>query len=198
MIKSIIFDFDGVIHDTFDLAYGVNKLVSNLTVEEYKDMFNGNLYAHPTVTLENENKYFAISSKLFNDLVIEEQTKAELLKLKDRFDLFIVSSNNEESLNAYLGNNGIMHVFKRVLGKETHRSKVEKFKILMDEHGVTKDNSIFVTDTLGDILEANKLGLTTIAVDYGFHERERLEKGNPHRIISDFNEVLVVVEALGS
>ena len=42
---------------------------------------------------------------------------------------------------------------------------------------------------LGDLLEAHKAGIKSIAVDFGFHERERLEKGNPAKIISDFSEL---------
>ena len=99
-------------------------------------------------------------------------------------------------INEYFENNGIIHIFDRVLGVETHKSKVEKFKILMIEHGVTDENAIFVTDTLGDIFEAKKVGIRTIAVDFGFHERERLEKGKPLKIISDFRHLLPELEQL--
>lgn len=39
--KAIIFDFDGVIHDTFELAYKVNVeiLGESLTKEKYRDFF---------------------------------------------------------------------------------------------------------------------------------------------------------------
>ena len=47
MINAVIFDFDGVIHDTPKLAYSINnKIDPGLTFEEYKDYFNGNLYNH--------------------------------------------------------------------------------------------------------------------------------------------------------
>ena len=38
------------------------------------------------------------------------------------------------------------------------------------------------------------VGVKTIAVDFGFHERERLEKGNPFKIVSSFDEMLKVIE----
>ncbi|MFA6105218.1 MAG: HAD hydrolase-like protein [Patescibacteria group bacterium] len=190
MLKSIIFDFDGVIHDTFDLVYPISQQIHGFTVEEYKDMFNGNLYLHEKINEQNSKEFIDLSVKAFKDLQIEKHIREELLKIKNKFELFIVSSNSELILNEYFENNNIIHIFKKVLGVETHRSKIEKFNALKNEYGIAKHNSIFVTDTLGDILEANKAGLNTIAVDFGFHDRTRLEKGNPLKIISDFRELL--------
>ena len=53
-----------------------------------------------------------------------------------------------------------------------------------------------MTDTLGDILEGKKAGVTVVAVDFGFHKRDRLEKGEPFRIVSNFDEILEVVEEI--
>jgi len=198
MIKSIIFDFDGVIHDTLELAFNISKtLYHNLSLDDYKDFFNGNVYAGDTVSDENKNKkFFSMQNKQFKELIIEREIKAELLKMKDQFDLFVISSNMETTLNNYFENNNIIHIFKKVLGVETHKSKVEKFKMLQKEFSLTKENSIFITDTLGDIREANKIGFNTIAVDFGFHERERLKIGKPLKIISNFKELLPLIQSL--
>ena len=51
-----------------------------------------------------------------------------------------------------------------------------------------------MTDTLGDILTANKIGINTIAVDFGFHKKERLKKGNPLKIISKFEDLLGLIK----
>jgi len=31
-------------------------------------------------------------------------------------------------------------------------------------------------------------------VDFGFHDRERLERGNPFKIVSGFGEMLTVID----
>jgi phosphoglycolate phosphatase len=76
-----------------------------------------------------------------------------------------------------------------VLGVETHKSKEVKFGIIFEETGLLKDECVFVTDTLGDILEANKVGVRTIAVTFGYHDEKRLAKGNPSVLVSDFKEI---------
>jgi len=197
MIKTIIFDFDGVIHDTMEICFNINKIIfPELTWEEYKDFLNGNFYKNDKVTPETIKKYFELQKDKFKELKIEREIKNELIKMKNKFILFIISSNSGETLKNYFENNGILHIFKEVLGIESHKSKEEKFKILMKKYDLNKDNCVFITDTLGDILEANKVGLKTIAVDYGFHERERLEQGNPLMIISDFKELLPAIQTL--
>lgn len=141
-------------------------------------------------------KFFKLQNRQFKKLVIKRETKEELLKLGESYDLFIISSNMEQALNSYLKNNKISHIFKEVLGVESHKSKIHKFKLLKKKHGLNKNNSLFITDTLGDILEANKAGVKTIAVDFGFHERARLERGKPHKIVSDFKEIHSAVKIL--
>ena len=52
-----------------------------------------------------------------------------------------------------------------------------------------KERLFFITDTLGDIVEAKKVGIKTIAVDYGYHDRGVLSKGNPDGIISNLSGI---------
>jgi phosphoglycolate phosphatase-like HAD superfamily hydrolase len=95
----------------------------------------------------------------------------------------------EVALREYFVRNGLAEIFTEIMGLESHRSKIDKFKMLLSKHGLQDTECVFVTDTLGDILEANKVGLRTIAVDFGFHDRERLAQGRPWKIISDFREL---------
>lgn len=190
-IKAVIFDFDGVIHDTFEIVYKINKQLNpGLTREEYRCFFDGNLYKHPKITPEQSKIYFELQKKEFAFLKIEEEVKKELLKLRKNFYLYIITSNIERDLKVFFENSGIHGMFREILGFESHKSKEEKFRNLMKKHKLNVNNCIFITDTLGDILEANKIGIRTIAVDFGYHEREKLKKGKPYKIISNFHDIL--------
>ena len=61
--------------------------------------------------------------------------------------------------------------------------------MIRDIFDVDLDKSTFVTDTLGDIKEANKLNIKTIAETFGFHNRQRLEKGKPYAIVDSWDEL---------
>jgi HAD superfamily hydrolase (TIGR01509 family) len=195
-MKAIIFDFDGVIHDTFETVYktAVKVFGKDLTRENYRNFFDGNIYEREEIKKEVDKKFFKLQRKAFECLKIEENIKNNLEKLFKKYPLFIVSSNQEETLDVYFRNNKFDHIFKKILGVETHKSKVEKFKYLFEKYNLKAKDCVFVTDTLGDILEGHKVGLRTIAVDFGFHRRERLEKGKPLKIVSSFDEILEAIE----
>lgn len=194
--KAIIFDFDGVIHDTFDLAYKINVEIygEKLSKEDYRDFFNGNIYKNKQINKDASERYFSLQNEKYKYLEVDENIKKNIKRLAEDYEIFIISSNQEEALNNYFQNNKFAHVFREVLGLETHKSKVEKFKYLFKKYNLKAEDCVFVTDTLGDILEGNKIGVRTIAVDFGFHKRDRLEKGNPFKIVSSFDEIIKTIK----
>ena len=197
MIKTIIFDFDGVIHNTFDFHMSRIERFSGekLSKEEYKNAHDGNFHDSKTNTVLNKD-WLLYAESVFHEmsnLKIDNKIFLELLKLKDVYSLFIISSGAEKNISGFLENNNALHLFKAVLGLEFHKSKQEKFKQILKKYNLKKNECVFVTDTLGDILEANKIGIKTIAVDFGFHDRQRLLKGKPLKIISNFNEILPTI-----
>jgi HAD superfamily hydrolase (TIGR01509 family) len=196
-LKVIVFDFDGVIHDTFELVYGLNKkLYPEMSKELYLSYFEGNIFNKMNANLDFKKKYREMEFEAFKELRLEKTIRKEIEKLSKKFDLFIISSNSERNLNLYFENNNFVGVFKEIMAAETHKSKEEKFKMLFKKYNLSPENCIFVTDTLGDVLEANRVCVKSICVDFGFHKRERLEKGRPYKIVSDFKDIRKVVENL--
>jgi phosphoglycolate phosphatase len=198
-IKAIIFDFDGVIHDTFELAYTISeKIRPGISREEYRSFFEGNLFKALSKRDfdKRDTRFREMEFKAFKELKLEKKIRKILLKLSKKYELYIISSNSIKNLNLYFENNNFTDVFKDILAYEAHTSKVKKFEMLFSKYNLNSDSCIFVTDTLGDILEAKKAGVKSIACTFGFHERDRLEKGKPYRIISNFNEIIPIIKEL--
>ncbi len=202
-MKAIIFDFDGVIHDTFELYYKIHKhFNSNSSRENYRSYFEGKAISPKGKDKSNDEnkkefiKFRELELEAFKDLNLEKEIKRELEKLDKDFDLYIISSNSINNLKIYFENSKFTHIFKDILGYETHKSKIEKFKILFEKYNLDKDSCVFVTDTLGDILEANKVGVKTIACTFGFHDEARLKKGNPFKIVRKFEDIGKVVKKI--
>ncbi|MBT3836176.1 HAD family hydrolase [Candidatus Woesearchaeota archaeon] len=197
MVKAVIFDFDGVIGDTLDLIFSINKkLFPEITLEDYKNLFNGNIYKKGNFTSESIKEFYKYQNEEFKTLIIKDSVKTELNKINKEFPIYIISSNQEYALNLVFENNHMTNVFTQVLGMETEKSKVKKFEILLNSQNIKSEDCIFITDTLGDIKKASKLNIKTIAVDFGFHERARLEQGNPFKIVSNFNEIYPLIQTL--
>ena len=205
MIKTIVFDFDGVIHDTFDLHLrNLNKFIDGekLKSEEFKSAHEGN-FNDKKILIEKLNKIDFVSYRaaIYEEYIIQKIDKKirnTLEKLAKSHSLFIITSGGEKNINGYLKKNNIQHLFKQTLGAETHKSKEIKLNIVSKDSGSSKGEILFVTDTLGDIREANNFGVQSVAVDFGYHTKETLEKGNPLQIISSFEEILFVVNELSN
>lgn len=193
MKKLLIFDFDGVIEDTFELSFELFKeQFKKLTHDEYRSYFDGNFYE---VVKEkklpvNIAEYYLKYSSAMKDNVINPEIKSVLSDLHDTFSFSIVSSSPENVINEYLERNGIDSFFDHVWGALKNTSKVEKLEELLKEYSIEKDDCWFITDTLGDIYEAAEVGIRSVAVTWGYHPLERLKKGNPAVIVDTPKELL--------
>jgi phosphoglycolate phosphatase len=198
-IKHIIFDFDGVIGDTFDILSSLSykHVVNNPSHEDFLAHHDGNVFEEPKVIFDAEKRHLFFSE--YRESIAGSHLKdsiAPIKSLSEHFQLYINSSNQEAGLLSALEQADLLSCFKKVMGEETHKSKVTKFQIVFDEYGATTENTIFITDTLGDIKEAEKIGIKTIAETFGFHSRERLMQGNPYKIVDSWDEILKEIEKL--
>ncbi|MEA2701587.1 MAG: phosphoglycolate phosphatase [Candidatus Parcubacteria bacterium] len=191
MIKNLIFDFDGVIADSFDISWALSREHDETaTLEDFLAHHDGNVFAEPRIKFKPERLH-EFYSEYRNRLMpshIERATEP-IRRLAGNYSLFIISSNSEHAIKEVLNQAEVLTLFVRILGEETHKSKVEKFRILTEENGITPDNTLFVTDTLGDIKEARKANIRTIAETFGFHDQERLMQGEPFRIADSWEEI---------
>ena len=95
-MKLLIFDFDGVLEDTFDWNFEVaKKRYKGINKEDYRTWFNGNIYEHPIV-LEagpmNVKEYFKTYKKGFVGRKLNNKFKKLLNELIKKYNLVIISS----------------------------------------------------------------------------------------------------------
>ncbi|NCU42312.1 MAG: HAD family hydrolase [Candidatus Moranbacteria bacterium] len=190
----IFFDFDGVLHNTFFVHLREIRKFSNidLTEQEYRDLHNGNFFENREEKLKNFdwNGYRDYVHSRISSLTMEKRIKNVLETLAKKYAFAIVSASGEKILEEYIKHNDLSHFFSDILGGDFHHSKEVKFNHLLEKYNLSLDDVLFVTDTLGDILEAHKVGIRTIAVTFGFHKRELLLEGNPFACIDTPEELL--------
>lgn len=201
-IKAVILDVDGVIHDSFEFhRTRISEFVGvQLSEDVYRTMHNGNFFEN-TPSKFKDTDWNAYAKHIYreqSELEISQEIKKTLIGLFQQYVLFLVTSGSEVNISASLEFNAISQIFEEVLGRESHESKVEKFKLIFERNNITPDTCMFVTDTLGDIREAHELGIITIGVasDHSFHDRLTLEQGEPYGIISNLKEIHEVLESL--
>lgn len=67
-------------------------------------------------------------------------------------------------------------MFDFIATAELTKNKTVKFKLIEEKYNVNSHNILFITDTLGDIKEADIAGIPTIAVTWGFHDKSFFER----------------------
>lgn len=196
MIKATIFDFDGVLGDTWETGISICRdLGMNFTLDDYLDHHNGNVFEKPKLNFSDQQAndfYCAYAERADKKNLFPLEN--ELKKLSEKYKLYIVSSNQEAAIEKYLTIGDWSKYFDKVLGVDTDRSKVNKFNLLFKNNKFKAEECVFVTDTLGDLIEGNKVGIHTLAVTWGYHGEMRLKEGKPEKIIHEFNELANVVE----
>ncbi len=202
-----MFDFDGVIVNTLDFSFAASEIAQgkSLTMEQYRAMFYGNIFASAEV-VEQRKREGKTSKPSVDDIffqhyipkLMERPPIEAMLHVLDSASamhpVVMISSTINQPLRDYVERYGLSHHFKLIMGGDTHASKVVKINTAKELYNVDDKDCLFITDTLGDIREAAKAGVQSIGVTWGFHLREDLAQGNPLAIVETPAELKVQIE----
>lgn len=200
----ILFDFDGVIADTFHIAHGVaKKLCVMLTEHEYRKRFEGNIYEATKAFFADDHgdecdhdlDWWAHFTPGFNTHARPFDGMLEAVRtLAKHRRIFIVSSCRDSLIETFLEKYELKHCITGVYGADVSPKKSEKFETICASYGTEPSRCIFATDTLGDVNEASGVGIPSIGVTWGFQDRETLLRGSPYAIVDTPEELLASIE----
>ena len=182
----LIFDFDGVIADSFEAALKVTQLLSpETTREEYTARFNGNINeTTPAANNHHQFDFFSHWEPLVKQQGVFAGMPEIISELSQRLPLAIVSSSTTQPIKDFLHTHQLYNFFTHILGNDVAHSKVTKINMRFEQTKTKPTASVMITDTLGDLKEAHQTGIHTIAVTWGFHDQATLRQGNPTAIIN--------------
>lgn len=202
--KIIIFDFDGVLADTFDTFYplmrDVMKCVDlSLTPNQYRNFFTGNVHKSIKNFINNKKKYEAamkFRNSNYDKYYNNRHSGAKLFigtieflkKINKSYILTVASSGRVNNIINLLERNRVKNLFSLVIAN-SDTSKAGMIKEILGKFDKKAEASIMITDTVGDIKIAKKLGLKTIAVEWGFHNAKTLKQSKPSCLVNNFNEL---------
>lgn len=181
MKRIIIFDLDGVLFDSIGLAMASMSVSwPGLTEEMYKELLCGNIHEElKKITLpkkqrteeeEAERRLLYAKNKL--EVPMYPGAKELLQELHARkYTLVLNSSAYDRNVHPLLEKSNIDSLFDFVATAEISKSKVDKFKLIEERYSLTSGDCLFITDTLGDVREAELANIPTVAVTWGAHDR---------------------------
>lgn len=200
--KLVIFDFDGVLADSFETFYPFmadmfGKINIPLSRKDYRELFNENVHLGFKKLIGNEDKYelFQKLRKANYDRYYKKNkpklfsgVKGVLKQLDKNYILAIASSGKRSNIIGLLKKNNIQKHFSLVLATDEH-SKENMIRIILEKYCADPKETIMITDTAGDIKIAKKLGLKTIAVGWGFHGPKILKGSKPFKFVGDIKKL---------
>lgn len=199
MMKVILFDFDGVIADTFSFCYRIIHSRDFVTEDEYRARFEGNINDTPKQARRDLSKPFDFIGPYTEALMAckpNHGLSEVIQELARTHDLLIISSTITEPIARFLHLYGLDTFFREILGNDVEKSKVKKIQNVLQRYEIGPEETVFITDTLGDIREARECDVQSIAVTWGFHDRNTLQKGDPYAIVSHPREILETIRLM--
>jgi phosphoglycolate phosphatase len=209
-IKLIIFDLDGTLVDTSgDITNALNYALKpyglrDLTVEDTIKMVGEGITRLIEKILENERiqmrdtviKRFLdyYSEHLVDFSTLYPHVRETLEKLKD-YKKAVISNKREYLSTRLLDKLDLLKYFDLVVGSDTtSERKPSAIPVIyvFTKLGVNPDESIIVGDSNYDIEAGKKAGLKTVAVTYGYRERQYLIDAD--YIIDSMKDLLTLLD----
>ena len=107
----------------------------------------------------------------------------------------LLSATQLQSLESALNEHNIAHYFKSVLGLDHHYAdnKTHLGKQWLQSNDISKNQTLFIGDTLHDYEVAKSMGINCVLVASGHHNYERLKSSNSE-VLNNLEDVINIFE----
>ncbi|OGX34210.1 MAG: hypothetical protein A3C36_04950 [Omnitrophica WOR_2 bacterium RIFCSPHIGHO2_02_FULL_52_10] len=204
----LIFDFDGTIADTFHKLLEIGnrlsvefdfKKIEDEEVEELKHKSARETIAHLNIPLLKIPQIIAKAKRELNKEIglIKpiHGLKEILIQLKSLgLRMGILTSNSLKNVHNFLDNNSL-NFFDFVQTTPKIWSKNRSLMTLIDKQHLKIADVIYIGDETRDIIAAQKAGIRTIAVTWGYNSRRALENHRPDFLIHSPQELYQLFNA---
>lgn len=210
MRKGVIFDFDGVIIDSFKVQKKALMESYKMVVGEGKPSleeffsYSGdsieNIFRQMHLPLTMVEPYKKISRENLDGIVVFDGIFELLVHLTERgYKIGLCTGKNRERTVEILDYLELSQYFNTVVCSddvEHPKPAPDSLEASIRCLGLDKNNAVMVGDAPNDIQCANNLDVKSIAVTWGEISRERLEEEQPDCIIDNVSELENAIELL--
>jgi len=207
-VKTVVFDFDGTIANTFEAlvdifnklspAYGLMKITKNQIdywrKKPSKDVLK-DLKISPFKLPFLIRKIKKELDKEISKVSPTVGLRRVLSSLKKHFELGILTSNSESNVDKFLRRNKL-NLFDFIYTQSGLFSKNRAIRTLLKKRKLKPEELIFVGDETRDIEAARDLKVPIIAVGWGFNSSSVLRKYKPDFLVDKPQSLFKVLMGL--
>ncbi|QGQ98536.1 HAD family hydrolase [Paenibacillus psychroresistens] len=211
LIKYVIFDFDGTVADSKELAfdllnelsdkYGFRKITRTeanalmlLSMKERLKSLHVPLVQLPFMVMELKKNY----AKILPFIKPFKGIKEVLLSLKrQNIKTVVISSNSVENIKKFLVKHE-MNSFETIHSQSNIFGKHRSIKALLSQQKIGLQEVIYIGDEHRDIEACKKAKIKIISVKWGLDPVALLRKANPDYMIDAPADILKVIASLNA
>jgi phosphoglycolate phosphatase len=202
-MKTLIFDFDGTIADSFELVVEIAYELTGIPRQSEKEV--ARLRHLPLLKAAREMR---IPLRMAPRLLVKGRQKMlerihevhpfpgmpEVLReLHDNgYHLLVTSSNSEHNVRAFLRTNELEPFFDGVYGNASIFNKASSLKKVLKRNKLDVADCFYIGDEVRDIVAANKVGMEPVSVAWGYQAKEALNKYHPFALLDQPTDLLQV------
>ncbi|HIG97429.1 MAG TPA: HAD hydrolase-like protein [Candidatus Aenigmarchaeota archaeon] len=203
-IKTIIFDWNGVIGDSLALDHFIflqeckrDGVKAPKSLAFYRNLFNENIFVSMKklgfVFDDMDEKYKQLYQKHISMSKIFPGMKSVLRCLKKKYSLVLITSNYQCNVDSFIKKYKLEGVFDSILTADTSHSKEANIKNFLIKLSLKKKEVITVGDTVMDIKSARKNGLKIISTVWGYQSKRTLVANNPDYVANKPEDIIKII-----
>jgi phosphoglycolate phosphatase-like HAD superfamily hydrolase len=188
---TVIFDFDGTLADTFVASIRIfEKLTSKADPYNEEEILRLRGLTAFNVVRELRIRPWrvpwllvrgrAMMRREIETIIVFEGIEDVLNRLQDAgVPMYIISSNSPGNIRKLLQRRGLDHYFKHIYGNVGIFGKSKMLRRVIKRNRLDLRSTYYVGDEGRDIEAAKRVGVTSVAVAWGFNSAELLAKHHP-------------------
>ncbi|MFT4243962.1 MAG: HAD-IA family hydrolase [Candidatus Woesearchaeota archaeon] len=207
--KLILFDFDGVIGDSFDFV--VECIYNNMRKFTRVKLSQEDIAQElRTISLFEIIKKYKIPKILipiivfklkrdlskrleFSKVFPNSQKVLESLQNK-KLKIGLVTSNSKKNINYYLNIFNLLDKFDFVYTSTSLFKKDKTINKILKKYSLKSDEVLYVGDEVRDILACQKIGIDIVAVTYGYNSKELLKNFEPTYLVDSLDDINYIIK----
>lgn len=184
----LLFDYDGVIADTFQLFLDIFNATQHF-LGEGRAITEADLSSLPVNSFSCTAEVIGIPDHLIprfeaeaaerlvsraSEVSLFSEIPSTLRTLSLKHALCIITHNKNQYVTKALTAYAVIDTISRIYGHENGLSKSESIVLACSTFGTDAETTYFIGDGISDLRAARQAGVKTVAVSWGFQDREML------------------------
>lgn len=205
MAKTLLFDFDGTIADSFDMVADVFfQLMGREPITNQAEIHR--MRQLPVIRVVKELRVSPIQiprllmrgrkmmSSRMHDIKMFNGMHEALDQLHEAgYTLYIMSSNSTQNVRSFLSFHKVDTYFTEIHGGIGLFNKAGAIRKVLRRNGLRAEDCIYIGDEVRDIDGARKAGVHIVSVAWGYNDSEILKRNHPDAVVASPKDLSSVI-----